>query len=189
MGSRELASTSATPTRPAHAVAAPPSAEQRRSRTPDPLSSSATPERATDAAIAAHEDSTLISFVLNGEDVSVNDGISLLDVLREEFGCRSVKDGCSPQGQCGCCTIWVDGAPRVSCVTPVRRIAGRAVTTMEGVPAPLRERWARAFVARGASQCGFCTPGIVLRLAALEHESGRRPARTPTRAVVESALR
>ena len=71
----------------------------------------------------------------------------------------------------------------------MRRIAGRAVTTMEGVPTPLRERWARAFVARGASQCGFCTPGIVLRLAALEAVSGRGAARPPTRADVESALR
>ena len=130
-----------------------------------------------------------VVFTLNGDRVAVADGTSLLDALREELGCRSVKDGCSPQGQCGCCTVWVDGAPRVSCVTPVRRIAGRAVTTMEGVPAPLRERWARAFVARGASQCGFCTPGIVLRLAALEDESGRGAARTPTRADVESALR
>jgi xanthine dehydrogenase small subunit len=109
-----------------------------------------------------------ISFVLNGEEVSVDDGISLLDALRDELGCRSVKDGCSPQGQCGCCTIWVDGAPRVACVTPIRRVKGREVTTLEGVPPEQRGRWADAFVARGASQCGFCTPGIVMRLAALE---------------------
>ena len=62
----------------------------------------------------------------------MEDGINLLDALREELGCRSVKDGCSPQGQCGCCTVWVDGAPRVACVTPVRRIAGRRVTTLGG---------------------------------------------------------
>jgi hypothetical protein len=72
-------------------------------------------------------------------------------------------------------------------VTPVRRVAGRAVTTLEGVPGPVRARWARAFVARGASQCGFCTPGIVLRLAAFEDEAAR--GRVPTRADVESALR
>ena len=130
-----------------------------------------------------------MTFTLNGERVAVADGTTLLDALREELGCRSVKDGCSPQGQCGCCTVWVDDAPRVSCVTPVRRIAGRAVTTMEGVSTPMRERWARAFVVRGASQCGFCTPGIVLRLAALEAPSGRGAARPPTRADVESALR
>jgi xanthine dehydrogenase small subunit len=98
----------------------------------------------------------------------VADGITLLDALRDELGCLSVKDGCSPQGQCGCCTIWVDGAPRVACVTPIRRVKGREVTTLEGISDDQRNRWADAFVARGASQCGFCTPGIVMRLAALE---------------------
>jgi aerobic-type carbon monoxide dehydrogenase small subunit (CoxS/CutS family) len=116
----------------------------------------------------------------------VEDGISLLDALREDLGCRSVKDGCSPQGQCGCCTVWVDGVPRVACVTPVRRIAGRHVTTLEGAPGELRDRWAAAFVQHGASQCGFCTPGIVLRLAALEGTDDQTP---PTRRDIESALR
>jgi len=116
----------------------------------------------------------------------VEDGISLLDALREELGCRSVKDGCSPQGQCGCCTVWVDGAPRVACVTPVRRIAGRHVTTLEGAPEALRDRWAAAFVEHVASQCGFCTPGIVMRLAALEQTGTSRPA---TRRDVEATLR
>jgi xanthine dehydrogenase small subunit len=128
----------------------------------------------------------VIAFTLNGESVSVPDDMSLLDALREELGCRSVKDGCSPQGQCGCCTVWVDGLPRVSCVTPVRRIAGRSVTTLEGAPEDIRTRWASAFVARGASQCGFCTPGIVLRLAALETEG---TANSDVRPRVEAALR
>jgi aerobic-type carbon monoxide dehydrogenase small subunit (CoxS/CutS family) len=118
--------------------------------------------------------------------VAVEDGISLLDALREDLGCHSVKDGCSPQGQCGCCTVWVDGTPRVACVTPVRRIAGRRVTTLEGASEELRDRWAAAFVQHGASQCGFCTPGIVLRLAALEGSDAHAP---PTRRDIESALR
>ena len=126
-----------------------------------------------------------VDFVLNGDPVSVADGVSLLDALRDELGCRSVKDGCSPQGQCGCCTVWVDGTPRVACVTPVRRVAGREVTTLEGTGADMRDRWASAFVARGASQCGFCTPGILMRLAALE-EGGSGAA---TRRDVEAALR
>jgi aerobic-type carbon monoxide dehydrogenase small subunit (CoxS/CutS family) len=106
-----------------------------------------------------------VGFTLNGRPEVVSDeGWSLLDVLRERLGVRSVKDGCSPQGQCGCCTVLVDGEPRVSCVTPVSRIAGREVTTVEGLAG--RERWADAFCATGASQCGFCTPGIILRLAA-----------------------
>jgi xanthine dehydrogenase small subunit len=62
----------------------------------------------------------------------------------------------------------VDGAPRVACVTPVRRLEGREITTLEGLPQPDRQAWAAALVASGGSQCGFCTPGIVMRLAALE---------------------
>ncbi|HEY7815082.1 MAG TPA: 2Fe-2S iron-sulfur cluster-binding protein, partial [Nakamurella sp.] len=108
------------------------------------------------------------------------EGISLLDALREELGARSVKDGCSPQGQCGCCTVLVDGAPRVACVTPVRRVAGRSVTTVEGLDPEISARLVGAFVKHGASQCGFCTPGILCRLAALG------PSPDPTR--VETAL-
>jgi len=88
-------------------------------------------------------------------------------VLRDRLGVRSPKDGCSPQGQCGCCTVLVDGAPRVACVTPARRIAGRSVVTVGGLPDDERRAWADAFCATGASQCGFCTPGIIMRLAAL----------------------
>ena len=85
----------------------------------------------------------VVEFELNGRAVTVPAGGSLLDALRESLAVRSVKDGCSPQGQCGCCTVWVDGQPRVSCVTPVARVAGRAVTTVEGLAD--REMWAAAF--------------------------------------------
>lgn len=106
-------------------------------------------------------------FELNGAAVDVDDdGASLLDVLRERLGIRSAKDGCSPQGQCGCCTVLVDGSPRVACVTPARRVSGRSVTTLEGLDAAERDHWAGALLATGGSQCGFCTPGILLRLAA-----------------------
>jgi aerobic-type carbon monoxide dehydrogenase small subunit (CoxS/CutS family) len=106
-------------------------------------------------------------FQLDGQQVEVDDdGSSLLEVLRDRLGVRSPKDGCSPQGQCGCCTVLVDGAPRVACVTPARRIAGRQVTTLDGLPADVRQQWADAFCATGASQCGFCTPGIIMRLTA-----------------------
>jgi aerobic-type carbon monoxide dehydrogenase small subunit (CoxS/CutS family) len=109
-----------------------------------------------------------LSFEVDGRPVSVPDeGLSLLDVLRERLGLRSPKDGCSPQGQCGCCTVLVDGQPRVACVTPARRVRGRAVTTLDGLPAERRQVWADAFCATGASQCGFCTPGIVVRLEGL----------------------
>lgn len=109
-----------------------------------------------------------MQLVVDGTQVEVpDDGASLLEVLRDRLGIRSVKDGCSPQGQCGCCTVLVDGQPRVSCVTPVRRMAGRSVTTLAGTEPAVREAWSEAFCATGGSQCGFCTPGIVLRLEAL----------------------
>ena len=92
---------------------------------------------------------------------------SLLEVLRLRAGAMSVKDGCSPQGQCGCCTVLVDGQPRVACVTSTRRVLGRAITTVDGLPAATRVAWAQALLATGGSQCGFCTPGILVRLAAL----------------------
>jgi len=105
---------------------------------------------------------------VNGQQVEVaDDGSTLLDVLRDGLGVRTPKDGCSPQGQCGCCTVFIDGAARVACVTPARRVAGRSVVTLEGLPEPTTQRWAEAFSATGASQCGFCTPGIIMRLEAL----------------------
>jgi len=104
---------------------------------------------------------------------------SLLEVLRLRAGVISVKDGCSPQGQCGCCTVLIDGQARVACVTPTRRVLGRSVTTVDGLPAATRTAWSEALVATGGSQCGFCTPGIVVRLAALAD---------PTPARVEDAL-
>lgn len=105
---------------------------------------------------------------VDGQQVPVpDDGSSLLDVLRDRLGIRSAKDGCSPQGQCGCCTVLVDGAPRVACVTPARRMAGRSITTLAGLEPAHRERWADVFCSVGASQCGFCTPGIIVRLEAL----------------------
>jgi xanthine dehydrogenase small subunit len=103
---------------------------------------------------------------VNGREVEVADpSASLLGVLRDHLRERAPKDGCSPQGQCGCCTVLVDGQPRVACVTPVRRVRGREITT----PDHLADAgtWADALCATGGSQCGFCTPGIVTRLSAL----------------------
>ncbi len=110
-----------------------------------------------------------VGFVCNGAPVElgVAPGESLLSVLRERLGLVSAKDGCAPQGQCGCCTVLVDGDARVACVTPVVRVEGRAVTTVEGLDAASRDSLADAFVATGGSQCGFCTPGIVMRAASL----------------------
>ena len=113
-----------------------------------------------------------ITFVVDGEEVSVPDtGVSLLAALRGKLGVRAPKAGCNPQGQCGCCTVLVDGAPRVACVTPVRRIAGRVITTVDGLAEEDREHWSDALLASGGSQCGFCTPGIVCRLEGLRSKN------------------
>ena len=117
-----------------------------------------------------------MTFTLNGVDVTVPADGTLLTALRERLpegvgSIVSVKDGCAPQGQCGCCTVWVDGEARVSCVTPVARVAGRSVTTLEGVDESVRAEWSDALCATGGSQCGFCTPGIIMRLENLRRES------------------
>lgn len=114
-----------------------------------------------------------VAFTLNGAPVEVPAGGSLLDGLRESLGVRSPKDGCSPQGQCGCCTVWIDGQPRVACVTQIGRVAGRSVTTVEGLADA--DAWATSFAEHGGSQCGFCTPGILMRAAALTDDQRRRP--------------
>src|SRR5512144_333383 len=90
-----------------------------------------------------------VALTLNGEPVEleVAPGASLLTVLREQLGVLSAKDGCAPQGQCGCCTVLVDGAARVACVTPALRVAGRSVTTVEGLDPAVRDRLVDAFVA------------------------------------------
>jgi len=113
----------------------------------------------------------VIEFEVDGQQVRVpDDGSTLLGTLRDHLDKRSAKDGCSPQGQCGCCTVLVDGQPRVACVTPTRRVKGRSITTLEGFTDEQRTRWGSAFCATGASQCGFCTPGIIVRLAGLEEK-------------------
>ncbi len=128
-----------------------------------------------------------VAFVLNGDPVEVPDeGDSLLGALRDRLGVTSTKDGCSPQGQCGCCTVLVDAKPRVACVTPVRRVRGRTVTTLEGMDPARRERWADAFCATGGSQCGFCTPGIIMRLDGLA--DGEDPGRHVDDGKVDQAL-
>jgi xanthine dehydrogenase molybdenum-binding subunit len=105
-----------------------------------------------------------VSFVVNGTPVSVRAGHPhLLAALREELGITSPKDGCSPSGQCGCCTVMIDGKAQVSCQYPVTRAEGRTVTTLEGVDETERKKYSDAFAACGGLQCGFCIPGIVMR--------------------------
>ncbi len=103
-------------------------------------------------------------FTLNGTPVTVRrEHPHLLAALREELDVTSPKDGCSPSGQCGCCTVLVDGKAVVSCNLGLEKIAGKQVVTLEGVDADERQRFADAFAACGGLQCGFCIPGIVMR--------------------------
>tara|TARA_B100000686_G_C16789292_1_gene977506 strand:- start:365 stop:1909 length:1545 start_codon:yes stop_codon:yes gene_type:complete len=128
-----------------------------------------------------------LCFTLDGTLVTVpDDGSTLLDVLRNQLKITSIKDGCSPQGQCGCCTVLVDGQPRVSCVTPTRRIANRVITTLSGLDSDITQGWVDAFCATGASQCGFCTPGIIMRFASLQ--SNCSDGQVPDRERVSRAL-
>jgi xanthine dehydrogenase molybdenum-binding subunit len=110
----------------------------------------------------------MAEFTVNGQTVSVGDHHDhLLAALRDELRITSPKDGCSPSGQCGCCTVLIDGKARISCQTSLEKAAGAEITTLEGVDEAKRQRMADTFAAHGALQCGFCTPGIVMRTVAL----------------------
>ena len=101
---------------------------------------------------------------MNGHEVSVGvEHPHLLSALREELDITSPKDGCSPSGQCGCCTVLIDGRAVVACQQSVDSVAGKQVVTLEGLPEDERTRFAEAFAACGGLQCGFCIPGIVMR--------------------------
>ncbi|MFZ9383205.1 MAG: molybdopterin cofactor-binding domain-containing protein [Ilumatobacteraceae bacterium] len=108
--------------------------------------------------------STKVSLTVNGREVSVDPSHPhLLSALRDELDVTSPKDGCSPSGQCGCCTVLIDGKPVVSCQQPLTKVAGKSIVTLEGLPTEERDRYAQAFAACGGLQCGFCIPGILMR--------------------------
>jgi len=115
----------------------------------------------------------MTDFTLNGSGVSADSGHDhLLAALRDELGVMSPKDGCSPSGQCGCCTVIVDGKARVSCQTSMEKVDGAEVLTLEGVSDEERDKMSTAFAAFGALQCGFCTPGILMRTKAMVDKKG-----------------
>jgi xanthine dehydrogenase molybdenum-binding subunit len=102
----------------------------------------------------------------------------LLEVLREECGVVSAKNGCAPEGACGCCLVQIDGRPALSCLRKPEQMEGHDIVTLEGLPEETRRIIGEAFVLEGGVQCGFCIPGIVVRAASLiEHgKSGDRDA-------------
>ena len=126
-----------------------------------------------------------VDFTVNGvqKRLEVAPGESLLDALRERCGIISTKDGCQPQGQCGCCLVLIDGQPKVSCAVSAEKTAGKQVLTLEGLSAEERDLTARAFVTAAGVQCGFCIPGIALRA---KHLLDRSPS--PTRAEIAKAI-
>ena len=93
----------------------------------------------------------------------------LLDVLREDCGLTGTKEGCG-EGECGACTVLLDGTPVNSCLVPMAHADGARVTTIEGLGG--RHRLQRAFVDHGGAQCGICTPGMIMAAVAL----GSRPS-------------
>jgi selenium-dependent xanthine dehydrogenase len=107
----------------------------------------------------------MIHFKLNGKERIYKGDVerSLLDYLRKDEGITSVKDGCSGEGVCGACTLEIDGKARQSCVTKMKRLEGVEIVTLEGTDTYLKDTIAKAYVNKGAVQCGFCTPGLISR--------------------------
>jgi len=107
----------------------------------------------------------MIKFELNNvvKEFNGNEDISLLKYLREIEGITSLKDGCSGQGFCGACTVEMNGKAILACVTPVKKINKAKIFTIEGFQPEIRDILAKAFVKKGAVQCGFCTPGLLVR--------------------------
>lgn len=126
-----------------------------------------------------------LKFNLNGEDVSISilGNETLLEVLRERFDLKGTKWGCGT-GECGACTVLVDGQPINSCIFLAAKAEGKKVTTIEGLSQgdtlhPLQE----AFIETGALQCGYCGPGMLLTSKALLDEK-----KAPTRNGIKDAL-
>jgi xanthine dehydrogenase molybdenum-binding subunit len=126
-----------------------------------------------------------IAFTLNGtvRNVEPRPGESLLETLRERCGITSLKDGCRPQGQCGCCLALVDGNPKVTCAMPAEAAAGKSILTLEGVSGEERAAIGDAFAAAAGLQCGFCIPGIALRAKAITDKDP-----SPTREAIAKGI-
>ncbi len=124
-----------------------------------------------------------VAFRLNGKPVSV-DGAPmdrLLDVLREDLGLTGTKEGCG-EGECGACTVLMDGEPVLSCLVPLVQCEGKEILSVEGVAAiPEARAFLDRFIREGGTQCGACTPGIIVtawRLAQGKDRLEREEIRT-----------
>ena len=128
--------------------------------------------------------------IVNGQphEIDVAPDETLLETLRSRLGLTGTKDGCS-EGECGACTVLVDGEPVDSCLLPVLTVAGRAVTTIEGVADAdgTLSRVQDAIARAGAIQCGYCTPGFVMSITALL-ASEPAPSRDDVRTAIAGNL-
>ncbi len=126
-----------------------------------------------------------VNLTVNGRAMSVEPrpDESLLETLRDRCGVTSLKDGCSPQGQCGCCLALIDGKAVVTCASKASKADGKEIVTLDGLPDEDRALLADSFVAAAGVQCGFCIPGIALRA---KHLVDKTPA--PTRAEIAKAI-
>ena len=127
----------------------------------------------------------MIEFVLNGsaEIFEGNKETTLLKYLRNTKNITSLKDGCSCQGACGACMVEINGEAKLACLTPMKKIEHAKVNTLEGLPENIRDILAKAFVEKGAVQCGFCTPGFLMRTNILLQKNP-----DPTRDEIKQAL-
>ena len=115
----------------------------------------------------------ILNFMLNGEpiQVEIEPHLTLLQLLREQLELTGTKEGCG-MGECGACTVLLDGKTINSCIFPAVEVEGKSITTIEGIADgkgglhPIQ----KAFIEHGAIQCGFCTPGMVLSVKALLDE-------------------
>jgi selenium-dependent xanthine dehydrogenase len=125
---------------------------------------------------------------LNGSAVSVelpdDTELTLLDVLRDFLGVTSPKNGCQPQAQCGCCTVLVEDKPVLACALKPSKVAGKSITTLEGLEPQHREQLSESFVQCGGVQCGFCIPGFAMRAVGLCQKNPQ-----PTREEITSSLK
>jgi aldehyde oxidoreductase len=127
----------------------------------------------------------MVHFILNGkaEIFTGNPEITLLKFLRDIKNITSLKDGCSCQGACGACMVEINGEAKLSCLTPLKKLENKTINTIEGLPSTIRDIIAKSFVEKGAVQCGFCTPGFLMRTNVLLRKNP-----TPTRDEIKQAL-